>query len=559
LWLAAEVRVGAASVCYSRATVVTERGNEPLPTASARLAWVVVLVALVWVPYLARWTLGLNSDAAVPYLMARHVLEGARPLYFWGNRYMGAIEAWGGAALLALGGRDRPWLVDLVPLAGYAAAAALLLRRAPPAERSARALLLVAAPPGLFVAIVRQGFSQGTPLWLTWAALAFLAPAHDPDPHRPRAFVRAAAACLVHAIGRFYIQTATLGVMALVPSLVDRLRRDWASAPPAERAATTVVRCAQLALVASGARLGDLPMRWAAPGDVAVFALERLENLGAKASLLGWSLEQLDPIHRFGRSIGGLEPYYAGTALRASWSEPPSATTLSAFVTAGLLGLAALGAGLVIRRFVRDLRDLRDLRDSRVPAASEAPAAGGVSPMYWVTLLAAVPAAFVVNRAAWDMGAARYLTSLWLPVVCCVALATTRLPRLARRALAAAWVVLVVAGHARMLGLERDVDRDLSEVAQDLDHHGVRAATGDYWLGYTLSARTRERIIVAPTEGSRFAPYVERFSEERKLAVLELTSSATGGSVLASRPDLYRRLEQRQFGIVTVTYYERRM
>src|SRR6188508_1705499 len=82
-------------------------------------------IVALWSPYLARWKLGLNSDSAVPVLMARHMLDGERPLYFWGQPYLGAIDSYLAAGLLALFGRDLVFLSYLPPLFCYALGAVL--------------------------------------------------------------------------------------------------------------------------------------------------------------------------------------------------------------------------------------------------------------------------------------------------------------------------------------------------------------------------------------------------------------------------------------------------
>ena len=72
------------------------RGGLPLALA----------IIAVWSPYLWHWKLGLNSDSAVPVLMARKILDGELPLYFWGLDYMGAIDSYLAAPVLALFGRE---------------------------------------------------------------------------------------------------------------------------------------------------------------------------------------------------------------------------------------------------------------------------------------------------------------------------------------------------------------------------------------------------------------------------------------------------------------------
>ena len=49
------------------------------------LAWKAVLLAINSVPF--------NSDEAVVGLMARHILQGERPIFFYGQAYMGSLDA----------------------------------------------------------------------------------------------------------------------------------------------------------------------------------------------------------------------------------------------------------------------------------------------------------------------------------------------------------------------------------------------------------------------------------------------------------------------------------
>ncbi len=64
----------------------------------------IVAVALIGrVLLLASGAVSFHSDEAVVGLMARHILQGERPVFFYGQAYMGSLDAWliaGGFALL---------------------------------------------------------------------------------------------------------------------------------------------------------------------------------------------------------------------------------------------------------------------------------------------------------------------------------------------------------------------------------------------------------------------------------------------------------------------------
>jgi len=64
-----------------------------------------VLVAGQFIPF--------NSDEAVVALMARHILQGERPIFFYGQAYMGSLDAW----LIAAGFwlfSEHVWVIRLV-------------------------------------------------------------------------------------------------------------------------------------------------------------------------------------------------------------------------------------------------------------------------------------------------------------------------------------------------------------------------------------------------------------------------------------------------------------
>ncbi|MCI0521467.1 MAG: glycosyltransferase family 39 protein [Chloroflexi bacterium] len=57
--------------------------------------------------------LPFNADEAVVGLMARHILQGERPVFFYGQAYMGSLDAWLNALAFALLGAEI-WVMRLV-------------------------------------------------------------------------------------------------------------------------------------------------------------------------------------------------------------------------------------------------------------------------------------------------------------------------------------------------------------------------------------------------------------------------------------------------------------
>ena len=68
-------------------------------------AWKIILLALDVVP--------LNSDEAIVGLMARHILLGERPIFFYGQSYMGSLDAFLVAAGFRLLG-EATWVIRMV-------------------------------------------------------------------------------------------------------------------------------------------------------------------------------------------------------------------------------------------------------------------------------------------------------------------------------------------------------------------------------------------------------------------------------------------------------------
>lgn len=74
----------------------------------------ILLVALAWKLVFFFWdVVPFNSDEAVVALMARHILQGARPIFFYGQAYMGSLDAYLVAAGFGLFGQ-QVWVIRLV-------------------------------------------------------------------------------------------------------------------------------------------------------------------------------------------------------------------------------------------------------------------------------------------------------------------------------------------------------------------------------------------------------------------------------------------------------------
>ena len=78
-----------------------------MATALRRSTPLIAILALglaLKITLLVMGALPFNSDEAVIGLMARHILQGERPVFFYGQAYMGSLDAWLVAGMFAVFG-----------------------------------------------------------------------------------------------------------------------------------------------------------------------------------------------------------------------------------------------------------------------------------------------------------------------------------------------------------------------------------------------------------------------------------------------------------------------
>jgi 4-amino-4-deoxy-L-arabinose transferase-like glycosyltransferase len=79
----------------------------------------VMLLAAAWKIIFFLWdVIPFNADEAVVALMARHILQGERPVFFYGQAYMGSLDAFLVAAGFLLFGQ-QVWVIRLVQMLLY--------------------------------------------------------------------------------------------------------------------------------------------------------------------------------------------------------------------------------------------------------------------------------------------------------------------------------------------------------------------------------------------------------------------------------------------------------
>ena len=76
----------------------------PVWVRRLRLPAALLAAALFKLGLLAAGSVPFNGDEAIVALMARHILQGERPVFFYGQAYMGSLDAWLIAGLFATKG-----------------------------------------------------------------------------------------------------------------------------------------------------------------------------------------------------------------------------------------------------------------------------------------------------------------------------------------------------------------------------------------------------------------------------------------------------------------------
>ena len=116
------------------------------------IATIVAVMIAARLVLLAADAVPFNSDEAVVGLMARHILQGERPAFFYGQAYLGSTDAWLVAIACAVFG-PSVWMIRLVQIALFAATLFTtypVARRLGLDEWTARAaVMLMALPPTL--------------------------------------------------------------------------------------------------------------------------------------------------------------------------------------------------------------------------------------------------------------------------------------------------------------------------------------------------------------------------------------------------------------------------
>jgi hypothetical protein len=457
---------------------------------------------------LAAQAVPFNADEAVVALMARHILQGERPLFFYGQAYMGSLDAFLAAGGFALFGA-QVWVVRAVQILLFSAT--LIFWHAFVAEgfgsRTADVAALLLAVPPVFLTLYTTASLGGYGEALFFGSLAMLLAAQI-----VRGKNHPARWCGLGLAAGIGFWSFPLSLVLTAPAVAAALWTLRNRPPPAADR-----RARNAALLAAGGSAGALPwiVGWIRLGAAALRELGGSAIAGTLkggwAALLGYRL--LD-FFLFGLStLFGFRPSW-----ELRWLAPY------------LLPLVLCIDLLAVGTFLRRLRT----RDEARPARGMLAAAVGILLLVYLFTpfgndpsgryllpLGLVAAAFTAEfavRAAGRIGRRAY----WIlaPVALFTALGTVDC---ARRP---------VPGITTQFDAVAQLDqRDLPRVIDFLKANGETRGYTNYWVSFPLAFLSDEELIFTARlpyhadltytpRDDRYAPYDEWVESAERIAYI---------------------------------------
>ena len=511
-----------------------------------------------------------NSDEAVVALMARHILQGARPVFFYGQAYMGSLDAWLVAGAFALFGQ-QVWAIRLVQgllYLGVLVTTGLIGRRAFGSTAvGALAMLLLAIPTvnvTLYTTVSLGGYGEA----LLIGNLALLAALWLGDQ-------------LYRAAGgwpfRLFLGWAMLGFLgglglwafglALVywgPALIYALAMAWQTGPagairqrePGSDPSQPgwPVRDWALAVLAlvGGAVLGAAPWVSAAFQDGLVLLLNELGGAGIA------NVEQIPWIFEVGRHLAGF--LLLGVTVSLGMRPPWDVTWLAL----PLLPFVLIFWGAVMGFMARSLRAGNPHRGEQA---------------LLVGVMAALLAGFVFSPFGADPSGRYFIPFAPLLALFAAALILHLRSRMGNWAFALAALLLVfhLAGTLQMAwrfppGITTQfyqptqIDHRYDAALMDfLRQNGEHYGYSNYWVAYPLAFLSGETLIFTPrlpyhldfrhTErDNRYAPYNERAAQAGRVAYITTNHPELDQRLRDKLAELGVSFKERQIGDYQVFY-----
>ena len=499
-------------------------------------------------PFLITGKIPFDSDEAVEGLMARHVLEGELPAFFWGQAFKGVPEVYASAGAFALFGSSVTVLksVTLVLFALYVALNFVLLDRVTTRWVAACAsLLLIFAPPAL-VFWSLDASAEYVLIMLLGTVLLLLCRADRAEGKGQKAEIpRLLAIGLVVGLALWVHQ---LFVVYLIPLMLVRAMRS----DPWKRRDTRRLNRVAVALGAiagvylllgiiaflSGGfslQLGSLAISATAPQKMARIAIGILA-LAALVQLMSTTprAQVRVAIGRYWPLAAGFLVGYAPVLLYSIFVEPARSPAR----VANLRQLMAAAPDIFgnILPILAGFKVPPTTDRLPIPVVPALPAAAALAAYLWFSrgrLLTDFFALFVVffpllflgSGAYLDTQSYRYFIPWYAGLSIAWAVGSLALAR-EHKAVATLIVATIVAVHAwQQVAWYRKLQPDTQSLAtiECLRRNGIRGGYAEYWTAYKLTFLAQEEIIIAPTDGidryPRYTEYVRSLAAREQINV----------------------------------------
>jgi hypothetical protein len=480
------------------------------------LAVAAALVALRALVFLLFEQLAFDSDQAIIGLMARHLSQGrAFPLFFYGQTYMLAVEAWAAVPFFWIAGPTVGALRCSL-LAWNIAFGALLvvgLRRdagLPPWTALVPALFFLAAPASVATQLMNAQGGIIEP-FVYVALLWFLR-------RRPLWFGAVLAVGFRNREFTLYAVPALLAVELLTGGLNRSRVRDWILA--------AVMFLAVWESIEALKPFADL----AGPGTrgqlLGGFSGSQIENL--KDRFNGSPGELVERATRMGPA---LLAWFVGGA--QGDTSPPLPDRPWLVWLAGACVLAAAGRLALLAARRADARGVRSFVGQLRAQIAGAPFAWymlGVGVVAVLTFIAGKPVLAGYSRYA--------LLGILIPVGLTAALLAIEPVRVVRQIVAilvVAWAGLAVVDHVGVLtmNIRQPAAYHVRELADRLVERQVPVASAGYWEAYAVTFVAQERVRVASNDFVRIQEYQDLFIERLRDALAVENQPCPGGERVA--------------------------
>jgi hypothetical protein len=482
-------------------------------------------------PFLITGKIPFDSDEAIQGLMARHVLNGELPAFFWGQPFKGVPEVYVSAALFSMFGSNVTALkaITLALFAIFVALQFVLLDRI--ASRwvaVAAALLLIVSPPTLVFWSLWAG-AEYMLIMLLGTTLLLIA-----EGARSRGSVSKGLLLAIGFIIGFGLWDHQLFVIYLIPLGVTLAVKGhwWTRREPRTPHIVVLVLAAigglyvvlgVIAFVSGGftLQLGSIAISATAPQKMiriaaGIFALATLVHLAGTAT---WP-QTRDVLRRYWPVAAGFLIGYAPALLYAIRVAAPQ-SPMRLINAQGLIRASPDIFGNIVPILAG--YKIGTTERLALPALSAVPAAAALVAYVWSTrhlltkaffplFVVFMPAFFLLSGAYIDTQSHRYLIP-WYAGLSVAWGAGSLVLAGNRKTLATAIVASILAVHAWQQVLwYRKLQPDTQSLAtiDCLKRNGIRGGYAEYWTAYKLTFLARENIIVAPADGiDRYPAYTE--------------------------------------------------